>query len=152
MVDRLDRSQEIFRYRWCFCSHWSCLGCWISQHDNVNHRQSTAWLWSRHAHLLGAYLQHRGSTSQEKRLVLWNDRYWLRFWLFHVSIWRRNRVHPLTLDCSVGWISVAAFYATNLTMQWRLPLALACIGPLAMLIGLPFIPGLSQYIRFKDTY
>lgn len=42
-----------------------------------------------------------------------------------------------------AWISVGCYFATNSTVQWRMPLALACIGPLALLIGLPFIPGTS---------
>jgi hypothetical protein len=28
-------------------------------------------------------------------------------------------------------------------MQWRLPLALACVGPLGLLAGIAFIPGQS---------
>lgn len=45
---------------------------------------------------------------------------------------------------SCAWISIGTYYATNLTVQWRVPLAMACVGPLALLIGLPFIPGKSE--------
>ncbi|KAL6246482.1 hypothetical protein RBB50_006719 [Rhinocladiella similis] len=45
-----------------------------------------------------------------------------------------------------AWISVGCYFATNSTVQWRMPLALACIGPLALLIGLPFIPESPRYL------
>ncbi|KAJ0423083.1 general substrate transporter [Aspergillus carlsbadensis] len=45
-----------------------------------------------------------------------------------------------------GWISVGTYYAVNETLQWRMPLALACVGPLAMIIGLPFIPESPRYL------
>lgn len=47
----------------------------------------------------------------------------------------------LTNSPSCGWGSLGSYHATNLTLSWRLPLALACVGPLAMLVGLLFIPG-----------
>ncbi|KAL3441972.1 general substrate transporter [Aspergillus insuetus] len=45
-----------------------------------------------------------------------------------------------------SWISVGTYYAENQTVQWRMPLALACVGPLAMIIGLPFIPESPRYL------
>ena len=42
---------------------------------------------------------------------------------------------------SVAWVSVATYYATSETLQWRLPLALACVGPLGLLAGIYFVPG-----------
>ncbi|KAL2802329.1 general substrate transporter [Aspergillus granulosus] len=45
-----------------------------------------------------------------------------------------------------AWISVGTYYAVNETLRWRLPLALACVGPLAMIIGLPFIPESPRYL------
>ncbi len=42
---------------------------------------------------------------------------------------------------SCGWISVGCYHATNLTLSWRLPLALACVPPLLLFIGLFLIPG-----------
>ncbi|KAJ9614304.1 hypothetical protein H2200_002440 [Cladophialophora chaetospira] len=41
--------------------------------------------------------------------------------------------------CSFG--SIGCYHATNRTLSWRLPLALACVGPLGLLIGLLFVPG-----------
>jgi hypothetical protein len=45
---------------------------------------------------------------------------------------------------------VATYYATNQTLQWRLPLALAAVGPLGMLLGLPFIPG-AKFTASSDN-
>ncbi|KAK7887649.1 hypothetical protein LTR67_009550 [Exophiala xenobiotica] len=45
-----------------------------------------------------------------------------------------------------AWISVGCYFATNTTVQWRMPLALACVGPLALLIGLPFVPESPRYL------
>lgn len=44
---------------------------------------------------------------------------------------------------SAAWIGVGAYYAKDTVLQWRLPLALSCFGPLFLLAGLPFIPGMS---------
>jgi MFS family permease len=53
-------------------------------------------------------------------------------------------LHMLTLT-SCPFISVGTMHATNLALSWRLPLALACVGPLALLAGLPFVPGLFDF-------
>jgi MFS family permease len=61
-----------------------------------------------------------------------------------------NLCHPFCVKCadtaswqsSCAWVSVGTYYAVNETVQWRMPLAIACVGPLAMLVGLPFIPGM----------
>ncbi|GFF77997.1 probable metabolite transport protein CsbC [Aspergillus lentulus] len=45
-----------------------------------------------------------------------------------------------------AWISVGTYYSVNETLRWRMPLALACVGPLAMIIGLPFIPESPRYL------
>ncbi len=63
-------------------------------------------------------------------------------------MWRRTcpkRCWPSTLltERRVAWVSVGTYFASNLNLQWRLPLALACVGPLGLLAGLPFIPGQS---------
>ena len=54
----------------------------------------------------------------------------------------------LTSFLSNSWISFGTAYATNLTLAWRLPLALACVGPLLLLIGLPFIPETPRYLSW----
>jgi hypothetical protein len=52
----------------------------------------------------------------------------------------------------VAWVSVATYYATNQTLQWRLPLALASVGPLGLLAGLPFIPESPRYLCWVDRH
>lgn len=63
------------------------------------------------------------------------------FGLGYVAQVSSNLAWVLLTHHSVAWVSVGTYYATNLTLQWRLPLALATVGPLGLLIGLPFVPG-----------
>ncbi|KEF53346.1 uncharacterized protein A1O9_10321 [Exophiala aquamarina CBS 119918] len=44
-----------------------------------------------------------------------------------------------------SWIAVGTYYA-NATVQWRVPLALACIPPLLLLVSLPTIPETPRYL------
>ena len=73
-----------------------------------------------------------------------SHRYELWYWLYYVS---RNILFDFVTygfakqSPRCGWASVGCYHATNLTLSWRLPLALACVGPLVLLSGLPFIPG-----------
>ncbi|RVX66768.1 hypothetical protein B0A52_08961 [Exophiala mesophila] len=48
--------------------------------------------------------------------------------------------------CVVAFVSVGTYYSTNPTLQWRLPLALAAVGPLGLLLGLPFVPESPRYL------
>ncbi|CAK7203429.1 hypothetical protein SEUCBS139899_006163 [Sporothrix eucalyptigena] len=50
----------------------------------------------------------------------------------------------------VAWISFGTHYATNETVQWRVPLALACVAPLAQAIGVWFIPESPRWLVLKD--
>ncbi|KAH8698760.1 general substrate transporter [Talaromyces proteolyticus] len=47
-----------------------------------------------------------------------------------------------------AWISVGTYSSTNLTLQWRLPLSLACVGPLGLLICLPFVPESPRWLSW----
>jgi hypothetical protein len=47
----------------------------------------------------------------------------------------------LLTPSSCPFISIGVLHAKNLAVQWRLPLAFACLGPLALLVGLCFVPG-----------
>ncbi|OQV04558.1 hypothetical protein CLAIMM_09418 [Cladophialophora immunda] len=47
---------------------------------------------------------------------------------------------------AVAWVSVATYFAKNETLQWRLPLALACVGPLGLLVGIYFVPESPRYL------
>ncbi|OAG35679.1 hypothetical protein AYO21_10150 [Fonsecaea monophora] len=49
----------------------------------------------------------------------------------------------------VGWISLGTYYAQNPSVQWRLPLALACIGPLVMFVGSFFIPESPRWLLWQ---
>ncbi|KAH8696454.1 general substrate transporter [Talaromyces proteolyticus] len=65
---------------------------------------------------------------------------------------RRGMLSGLTaLNFALGylvcaWVSVGTYYAKDITLQWRLPLALACLGPLIILAGLPFIPESPRFL------
>ncbi|CAK7215420.1 hypothetical protein SCUCBS95973_002466 [Sporothrix curviconia] len=50
----------------------------------------------------------------------------------------------------VAWISFGTHYATNETVQWRVPLALACVAPIAQAIGVWFIPESPRWLVLKD--
>ncbi|KAK5942400.1 hypothetical protein PMZ80_004963 [Knufia obscura] len=52
------------------------------------------------------------------------------------------------LVCS--WIAVGTYYGKSYQVQVRLPLALAMVGPAALLVGLPFIPESPRYLVFKN--
>ncbi|PMD47956.1 general substrate transporter [Hyaloscypha variabilis F] len=66
----------------------------------------------------------------------------------------RGRLSGLTvLSFGIGYvlcpfISIGTFHASNQELAWRLPLALACVGPLALLVGLPFIPESPRYLAW----
>ncbi|KIW67196.1 hypothetical protein, variant [Phialophora macrospora] len=47
---------------------------------------------------------------------------------------------------AVAWVSVGTYFAKNETLQWRLPLALACVGPLGLLVGIWFVPESPRYL------
>ncbi|EXJ68554.1 uncharacterized protein A1O5_08347 [Cladophialophora psammophila CBS 110553] len=47
---------------------------------------------------------------------------------------------------AVAWVSVATYFAKNATLQWRLPLALSCVGPLGLLVGIYFVPESPRYL------
>lgn len=62
----------------------------------------------------------------------------------YVSV-RFDNDSPLIFVLRVAWVSVASYYAKNETLAWRLPLALACVGPLGLLAGIYFVPGWFCY-------
>ena len=39
-----------------------------------------------------------------------------------------------------GWVGVGTYYSSNLSFQWRFPIALSCLPPLALLLVSPWIP------------
>ncbi|EON63147.1 hypothetical protein W97_02374 [Coniosporium apollinis CBS 100218] len=46
----------------------------------------------------------------------------------------------------VAWIAVGTYFASSQTVAWRVPLALACVGPMALLCALPAIPETPRYL------
>ncbi|MCJ1303989.1 hypothetical protein MMC08_006800 [Hypocenomyce scalaris] len=49
-----------------------------------------------------------------------------------------------------GWVGVGTYYSQNLALQWRLPIAVACIWPLALLLCSPLIPESPRWLLTRD--
>ncbi|KAK7890390.1 hypothetical protein LTR67_008276 [Exophiala xenobiotica] len=49
-----------------------------------------------------------------------------------------------------AWIGVACFFSSNPHFQWRFPLIVQVIWPLAMLILTPFLPESPRWLLYKD--
>ena len=47
-----------------------------------------------------------------------------------------------------GWISVGFYYVPATTTQWRVPLALQVVPPLALLIGFKFLVESPRYRKY----
>jgi hypothetical protein len=47
---------------------------------------------------------------------------------------------------TVAWISFGSYHAGNATLQWRLPLALACVSPLLQTCGCWFLPESPRWL------
>ena len=45
-----------------------------------------------------------------------------------------------------AWVGYGAYFATNPTVQWRLPLGISCLAPLVLLIGTYWIPESPRYL------
>jgi hypothetical protein len=58
----------------------------------------------------------------------------------------------LVLTCvnSAAWIGYATVFATNIDLQWRLPLAIQNVTPLILLLGVYWIPESPRYLCLKD--
>ncbi|OQU95925.1 hypothetical protein CLAIMM_02080 [Cladophialophora immunda] len=48
-----------------------------------------------------------------------------------------------------SWGSLGCYHAKNLTLSWRLPLALACVGPIGLLVGVCFVPESPRYLIWR---
>ncbi|KAF2665415.1 general substrate transporter [Microthyrium microscopicum] len=51
--------------------------------------------------------------------------------------------------CS-SFVGFGTFFSKNLLIQWRLPLALACISPVVSLLGIYWIPESPRFLVWKD--
>ncbi|KAK5331687.1 hypothetical protein LTR93_000692 [Exophiala xenobiotica] len=45
-----------------------------------------------------------------------------------------------------AWVGFGAYFAKDLTVQWRLPLGISCLAPLLLLIGTYWIPESPRYL------
>jgi hypothetical protein len=48
---------------------------------------------------------------------------------------------------AAAWVGFGSFYSTNPAFQWRFPLCLQCLWPLAMLCLTPWIPESPRWCR-----
>ncbi|KAK6382799.1 hypothetical protein LTS17_003468 [Exophiala oligosperma] len=68
--------------------------------------------------------------------------------------WRGFIAGLTTLSFSMGyvicsWIAVGTYFSKNLTLQWRLPLALAVAPAVIVLLATPFLPETPRYLVFR---
>lgn len=47
-----------------------------------------------------------------------------------------------------AWVGVACYFSKNAAFQWRFPLILQCLWPLAMLILAPFLPESPRWCKY----
>ncbi len=47
-----------------------------------------------------------------------------------------------------GWVGVGSYYSSNLSFQWRFPIALGVLPPLVLLIYSPKIPESPRWRKF----
>lgn len=127
---------------------------WLCGHWNAHCRSTDTWVWPGHVDLPCTSLSDRSCTSSSSWFVVGTHYREFRNGLFHVRkpVYLFKSVR-LIAKSRCSWISIGTYYASNLTVQWRVPLAMACVGPLALLIGLPFIPGAysSSSIAFDPS-
>ncbi len=93
----------------------------------------------------GVSISDRSRASKTTRLVIIHDSLQSGCWILDVSqIFiaddkvLSNRAHKF---CSCDLVAVGTYTSTNETLQWRLPLALACVGPMGLLISIFYVPG-----------
>ncbi|EXJ84067.1 hypothetical protein A1O3_04734 [Capronia epimyces CBS 606.96] len=49
-----------------------------------------------------------------------------------------------------AWVGYACYFAKSLTVQWRLPLALAVVGPIFVMAGVWWLPESPRYLSWKN--
>jgi len=49
-----------------------------------------------------------------------------------------------------GWVGVGTYYSSNLSFQWRFPIALSCLPPLALALCSPWIPESPRWLLTRD--
>ncbi|KAH7921398.1 general substrate transporter [Leucogyrophana mollusca] len=51
-----------------------------------------------------------------------------------------------------SWVGVGTFYSTNMSFQWRFPLALQCASPLALLCCSPWVPESPRWLLMQGRH
>ena len=59
-----------------------------------------------------------------------------------------SEYHGLIIDwcSSSAWVGYGAYFSSNLTLQWRLPLALSCLAPVFIVAGVWYLPESPRYL------
>jgi len=52
----------------------------------------------------------------------------------------------VTAYAIAGWVGVGTYYSPNLSFQWRFPLAVQCVWPLALLCCSPWVPESPRWL------
>lgn len=140
---RLVGTQDSSIHRGNTGCRWECLGGRRGQRWHADCCSRDPRRWTGHASHPGSALSVEGSPSSHTRVLDGPDNTIFRHRLCHVCPIRCKFDRDMAnVSCySVGWISIACYHASDLTLSWRLPLALASVPPLALLAGLSFVSG-----------
>jgi len=142
MGSRLPWSQEGSCSISTSCAHRWSFGIWLHSNFNAHSRPYPARYRFRYDHLPGPSLHDRGSTRSSSRSTICFDSSRICWRLYDVSYTnvQLNTQENLSMDRN-ALVNIGTNASKNLTLQWRMPLALACVGPVILLAGLSFIPG-----------
>ena len=141
---RLARAQEVLGHSRHCCPSWRRPHYRLGGNSNVDCLQNGSRSGVGHATGPGASVPDRGGSPKDAWVLDWAHHALFRNRLYHVRS-RHERVLKSTDGYATprcAWASVGCYHATNETLTWRLPLALGVIGPLMILVGVMFIPGM----------
>ncbi|KAG6372302.1 general substrate transporter [Boletus reticuloceps] len=51
-----------------------------------------------------------------------------------------------------GWVGVGTYYSSDMSFQWRFPLALQCVCPLALLCCSPWVPESPRWLLMRGRH
>ncbi|KAH7928765.1 general substrate transporter [Leucogyrophana mollusca] len=61
----------------------------------------------------------------------------------------QHGVWIVAANAIAGWIGVGTYYSSNLSFQWRFPMALQCVCPLALLCCSPWVPESPRWLLMQ---
>ncbi|KAH7907374.1 general substrate transporter [Hygrophoropsis aurantiaca] len=61
----------------------------------------------------------------------------------------QHGVWIVAANAIAGWIGVGTYYSTNMSFQWRFPMALQCLCPLALLCCSPWVPESPRWLLMQ---